>query len=486
VALIIVFALLIRLPLLLTPLTYGSDIWRQADTASIAHNFVGSYDLFYPQINWGGAGPGYVETEFQLYPFVVSLLYALLGERLWLGRLVSLSLTIPTSVLFYLLARRALGPKIAVWSLAFFVISPLYIRYSSAFMPEATVLFFYVAALYLFQKWLDEQRPSILLAASITTSLAILVKPTSIHIGLIFALLAIKQYGWGVLREWVVWLSALISLVPSVLWYLHARNLYLKYGNTFGLLSGGDSKFGNLDYWFGVHFYLSIARLDTKWVLAGVGAILFLVGFMLSLKERRYPLLRFGLVTILIYYMIVARYAQEEWGIQYHIYAVPFSALGVGIGFDWLYHHARRIPGPKTALLLAFLTLVGSAYLYLGMLRATNNDLIGCAGLVKQFVPEDAHLIVSTTSPAIINGASNNYQEPVIFFYSHRYGWSLPRDWHIPQKIEAFRQAGATHFVIYSQELYRASPELANYLKKNAEQIGPGIEAGCAIFQFKS
>src|SRR5262245_7697315 len=72
---IIILALLIRLPLLLTPLSYSSDTWRQADTASIAHNFVGSYNLLYPQIHWGGSGPGYVETEFQLYPFIVALLY---------------------------------------------------------------------------------------------------------------------------------------------------------------------------------------------------------------------------------------------------------------------------------------------------------------------------------------------------------------------------------------------------------------------------
>lgn len=74
----------------------------------------------------------------------------------------------------------------------------------------------------------------------------------------------------------------------------------------------------------------------------------------------------------------------------------------------------------------------------------------------------------------------------MIFFYSHRYGWSLAADWHTPQKVEQFHQAGAAYFIIYSKELYRSSPELASYLNENAEQIGPGIESGCAIFQFKS
>jgi hypothetical protein len=353
-------------------------------------------------------------------------------------------------------------------------------------MPEATVLFFYVTALYLFQKWLDEQRFTILLLASISTALAILVKPTSIHIGLIFALLAIHQHGWQIIKKWQVWLAGAITLTPGLLWYLHARNLYLEYGNTFGLLSGGDSKFGNLDYWLSPHFYLSIAKLETKWIFAWAGLIFFLAGLILSLKERRNPLLLYGIATIGIYYMIVARYAQEGWGIQYHIYAVPFAALGFAIGLDWLLDHPKRVPGNTTALLLSALTLLGSAYLYQQMLRVTDSRLVGCAESVKQLVPENARIIASATSPTVINGISNNYEEPMIFFYSHRYGWSLPADWHTPQKVEQFHQAGAAYFVIYSKGLYHSSPELVNYLNENAEQIGPGIESGCAIFQFKS
>src|SRR5262245_57740027 len=85
-------ALLMRVPLLLRPLTASqSDPWRQTDTASIARHFYrGGYHLFYPQVYWGGSGPGYAETEFQLHPFVTALLYGAFGERLWLGRLVSL------------------------------------------------------------------------------------------------------------------------------------------------------------------------------------------------------------------------------------------------------------------------------------------------------------------------------------------------------------------------------------------------------------
>jgi 4-amino-4-deoxy-L-arabinose transferase-like glycosyltransferase len=242
--LIILIGLAIRLPLLSAPLTYASDIWRQADTASIAHNMSGNLrGIFYPQIDWGGTGPGYVETEFQLYTFLVSLLYTLFGEQLWLGRLVSLIFTLATMIVFSLLAQRILKRPAAGWALAFFALSPLYIRYSVAYMPEATVLFFYVTALYLFCRWLDRQTRRTLLLAACATGLAILVKPTSIHIVLIFVLMTIHRHGWRTLQRWDIWGGVVLSVLPAVLYFTHARNLYLQYGNTFGLLSGGIANF---------------------------------------------------------------------------------------------------------------------------------------------------------------------------------------------------------------------------------------------------
>ena len=136
--------------------------------------------------------------------------------------------------------------------------------------------------------------------------------------------------------------------------------------------------------------------------------------------------------------------------------------------------------------MIGSLTLFGSAFLYQDMLGTRENELIVCAQSVKKLVPENARIIVSTVSYAVDNGTPNNYEEPTIFFYSHRYGWSLPHEWHTPEKLEELHQAGAAYFIIYSQDLYRTSPGLSNYLDENAKQIGPGVELGCGIYQFKS
>src|SRR5258706_14427865 len=64
--------------------------WRQADTAAIARNYAANgYRLLYPQVDWGGQTPGYVESEFPLYSYTLALLYRVFGAHEWIGRLLS-------------------------------------------------------------------------------------------------------------------------------------------------------------------------------------------------------------------------------------------------------------------------------------------------------------------------------------------------------------------------------------------------------------
>ena len=42
--------------------------------------------IWLPQIDWAGAAEGFVESEFPLYPFLVSRVYQLFGIHEWLGR----------------------------------------------------------------------------------------------------------------------------------------------------------------------------------------------------------------------------------------------------------------------------------------------------------------------------------------------------------------------------------------------------------------
>jgi 4-amino-4-deoxy-L-arabinose transferase-like glycosyltransferase len=484
----IAVGLLIRIPLI----THSTDLWREADTASIAHFFsINGFKILYPQIFWGGNGPGYVEAEFQLYPFIVSLLYYMFGEKMWLGRLISFLFSATTMITFYFfLAKKLLNHGEALLSMVLYAFSPILLRYNTAFMPEATMMCFYVGGLAFFIRWLDNGKFFYLLLAALSASLAILIKPTAIHIGLIFALLAIHRFGYRtLLKDWKVWFAMAFCLFPVVLYYLHAHNLYIEYGNTFGLLSGGDSKFGNFYYWLQPNFYYGLANIELLWVFGPLGAFVFLIGLLQSIKRRSYFLL-IGLITLIIYYLIIPRYSGYSRGIQYHVFMAPFAALGFGIGVESLFNlkYYSRV-GEILAWISIFAVVLWGAYIYKS-LPQSGEDYISCGNSVQKVVSTNSLILVSTSSRSVdtnVPTLSENYQEPEIFFYSQRRGWSLPADWLTPGKFEEFRHMGAGYYIILDKDLplLNANPSLFNYINSNLNQINSGIGTTCRIYQFK-
>lgn len=492
---IIAAALLVRLPLVFTGLAHTSDIWRQSDTASMARNFWSSgYHLFFPQIDWGGAGPGYVESEFPAYPFAVALLYRLGGgEHVALGKALSLALTGGTLAAFWGLARRSVGRTSAVAALAFFAVSPIALRYSTAFMPEATVLFFTVLALLLFTRWVEEDRFALLVGAGLATSMALLAKPTAIQLGAVLAIVLVRDRGWRALSSLRLWAVAVVAAVPAALWTVHARDLHLTYGNTFGVISGGDRKFATLDTFVSPEFYTGVTRTEVVWLLA-VGAVpLFVLGLVVAVRRRRPTVLLAGAVVIPAFYVIVAKYSAGPQGIQYHVFALPYAALAVGLGVEVLAHHIdadRRAGRSGRARLLAAggvgcaaLVLLAGAGAYALLLRPDNEVLTSCAAAVVDAVPAGDLVVVSSPYASAADGYEVNYQEPVLFYFSGRRGWSLAADDHDPAALDARNAEGARWFVAYDRGTLDAAPALTAHLDDVAEQVGPGLDAGCGIWR---
>lgn len=199
----------------------------------------------WPRIDWGAPGPGFVETEFQIYPFTVSLLYRVWGEDPLYGRFFSLALTGLAGLVFQRLARRFLGPPAALAATTLFLMAPVCFRFSRAFMPEATALLFYLLALDRFLAFLAGNRWRDVLGSAAAMCLAILVKPTTIHLSLALMILAIARGGSRSLLRPKLIVFGLVSLLPAAAYYAHAAAIHLAYGNTFGVISGGDSKWGN-------------------------------------------------------------------------------------------------------------------------------------------------------------------------------------------------------------------------------------------------
>jgi hypothetical protein len=96
--------------------------WRQAETQTSARNFLRPHsNIFFPQINWGGDGPGYVETEFQLYTYFVSLLLPFSNNQDLPGQVLNIFfVSISALLIYYSLRQRYSFPSAlcgcAVWN----------------------------------------------------------------------------------------------------------------------------------------------------------------------------------------------------------------------------------------------------------------------------------------------------------------------------------------------------------------------------------
>ena len=115
------------------PIT-GIHSWRQADTAAMARHFhLSNTPIWLPQIDWGGASAGYVESEFPLFPYLTSQLYQLLGLHEWLGRCLSIVCSALTIWLIIRLGRRWFNPAAGWWGGMALAVAPLGIYYGRSF-----------------------------------------------------------------------------------------------------------------------------------------------------------------------------------------------------------------------------------------------------------------------------------------------------------------------------------------------------------------
>ncbi len=159
--------------------------WRQGDTASIAKNFATlQYNVFYPQTNYDGPPPNYVELELQIVPFIAATLYKIVGVHEVLGRLVTIAFSLGTVALLAFFGRWLFASEIAgLFAALLYAIMPGSIYYGRTFTPDATMVFFLTAALYAISKmFVDDERWSARTAISATAllALAFLAKPVSL------------------------------------------------------------------------------------------------------------------------------------------------------------------------------------------------------------------------------------------------------------------------------------------------------------------
>jgi uncharacterized membrane protein YeaQ/YmgE (transglycosylase-associated protein family) len=457
--------------------------WRQADTQTIALNLAKPDGrLLYPQIAWGGEGPGYVEAELQLYPALFAPILRRVGSEEWPGQLVSLVLFAGAGLVLGALLVERFGPLPALLGVLAFLSTRAALHLATAVQPEALLVFLFVVAWGAFLRFEATERMSWLLGFGLAGAAAMLVKPSAAQIGIAsFVLLALRSR--HLLRQpriYVVWLSMLCVLIGYLAF---AREIFLTYGNTFGILSGGDSKLPRLEHLVRPGLYVEAARVAVSWGLGLAGA---LCALGLALRKR-VPVEALALAPgAAAWSVLTLRYSSEEaYGSHYSVLAGVIGAYCVAQVAELL----RTRPRARlTIAALALLVAVQGAAATQVRLRHLEPDrgascVIALARATEGRIPASGLIVVRAATFAYDPywKTPNNYQDPRPFYLAGGRGFVIGSDQDDPAAMARFVARGARVY-LEPESRYR-TPAIDRWLESHARPLGIS-ECGRALALF--
>ena len=473
---VMVLAILVRLIEISEPFV---DAWsyKQGTIAMIAENFyLNGFNIFYPQINWAGSAPGYMGTEFPLVPFVASLLYLPFGVHEWIGRSVSLFFFVPSLPFFYFLVKNVFNKRTAQFALVIYAIVPLSIFASRSFISDMTSLSFSIMALYFFMKWLERPESTrLLLTASLTTSLAILVKAPAIIIGLPILYMAWEAHGAQLFRRSKLWIFALLSLVFPLAWYIHAYLTTLSYPPHKFAGSEGLA-FADLS------LYAHILHQIFTETLTPIACSGLLVGLFLPSRKKHGGIFHWWLVSLSIFVVIAGFGNRHPW---YQLPVVPIAAALTARSLDvGLRRLGELVPSKfaqHAATAVFFAALIVFSYSYAKPLYEPVEAPLRNAGReIDRITPPDALVIF------VVDGDSS------AIYYSRRKGWHAfdEKVWGEPvdsdqaiRQLETLRKQGATYLVFtqYTAWWLDYYKDFEKYLDSRYRRVT--ASQNCVIFE---
>ncbi|MCE1164381.1 MAG: glycosyltransferase family 39 protein [Bacteroidetes bacterium] len=466
IAIILYLSLLIRLYHISFPVG-GWHEWRQADTAAIAKNFYESgSSILYPQVDWRGTTPGYVESEFQIYPYSVSLLYNVFGMHDYFGRLVSVLFSLFSVYGLYLLVRKIISENTALWASFIYTMLPLNIYFSRVFMPESTMLMCSIYGIYFFLKWTEENYFRYLMLSTAFITLAALVKLPALYLGLPLAFLVFKKYRWKMFIKWEIILMVSVVFSCVAAWYYHAHSLSEITGLSFNIWNAGNDKWGMTDLLIKPKFYNDIfLRNLGERHLTYAGFVLFIWGLFIKRQNRYEMLFDFYVIAFLIFIFIApqAHLEQDYYQLPFNIPASVFIAkvFSKYLNFPSL----KPVSGQKKPALI----IVLSALLLIPVLSFVryyrfmeyediNSPLYKLTADARTMIPEDS---------LVISVSDNN---PVNLYLSRRKGWVLCTPQINAENLSRLKHEGAK-FVMGEKKYFKDNLEKFVFLRNACSDI---------------
>lgn len=434
--------------------------WRPADLAAIALNYYrNGFDFLHPQILWGGNGPGYVEMEFPLLPYCIAVLYSVFGVHDWIALVIPVICGIGLAVAVNRFTRHFFGPAAGFIAGLFVATAPTWLAMSTGLWPDAPPVFCGTLGLYLLARWVDDGSMQRFVAAAGLVSLAILLKLTSLYLGLPILFLFWMKYRqqlWGAPQ---VYLFAILVLLPPVLWYAHAYRLFLQYQNTFGIIASGYMKFGNAALFTDPRFYVKTVIRVALFHTTPLGFLLMAIGIVRPPDRPAAYLFHVWLAAVLVYFLVAAQ-GVYLGHYQYALPIVPPSAALAARGLVILFRKLefeRPIDLPasgRTVAVAGVVLLAANAMAANYILEARGMDFRQLSlekmrtGKALAGLTSPGDLVIVVDADMDDRTPQTSMTPPEVFYFSGRRGWYRSMAWLTPEAIEDLRRQGARYLAV--------------------------------------
>jgi preprotein translocase subunit Sec61beta len=480
---------------------YDYFSWREASTAMMADNFPrNSWNIFYPEVSWTGADPGYQGRELAILPFLTALLHSIFGWHDWFGRAVAAAFSALTVVSLYQLVRLVAGRWQAHSAALMYALLPGAILIDRSFLPEPVMLALVTTGTWLFVKYLDTGRPGLLVLSTAVFTLGVLAKLPGIAASGAILVALLADMGGGVdhpsPRRFAAHAAAITASLAAIAayygWTIHLASLYPPHhvaGSGY-IWTDGAKSFA--EAWF---YIPQSWNSFVKWFAAVPALALIGVGLLAgpaASVETSAPGLRWifhgWLLAGAVLYLAMAReISVNVW--NFHYLSVPLAVFA-GRGFMLLVQgvsaSAPRLMvvargAAVTTVILAAGTLP-SISLWYEIPGTYKGSYAGYAlGQALESLSKPGDYVVAV---------SGLVGDPVAIYYSRRRGWTFPPaaeggDWTTlvtdEQSIallEGLKARGAKWFGTVKsakdskgQHILEANAGLISYLDKTASRV---------------
>jgi hypothetical protein len=446
---VILVGLFLRLRYVTNPLL-DFHFQRQVDTAAVARNFFEEgMNILYPRIDWRGTTPGYVEMEFPLYEYLIAILYFIFGQHDIIGRFLSILFAVGTSVYLFAIARRLIGREGSLFALVLFACAPLPVYFTRTVQPESMYLFAATASYFYYLRYLEEGRRSDAAFSAGFLSIAFGLKiAVALPLFFLYLATALNKKGTGFIRDFNIWMVALVPSTLGLLWTWHAGRLYEMTGLSFTRwLMTRDSLF-NTQWLMDPGYWKIVWNQRFVQDLTIVGFALVAAGVLICAIEKRWRPVFWGNVGFLFYFFFFMRANLAHN--YYQLIGVLPATLAFGAFWQYAHNAASRRVTVSPALFAGVLTAVVAVISYLYFIETPNWYLL----MTPYMEAGQAVARVSKPYDLVVTATDNGMGE--MLYYAHRKGTNVSA---VPDEkaMQEFRKLGYKYLVIFAG--IRSDPE---------------------------